>query len=172
MKKLIILFCVLIYSKTELYSQNKDSAISKINWAISLNTGFSSYGTGFSIHKNVSDNFNLEASYGIDLIIIPFLRFGPASNEHIVGLGCNYFVFDKSNIALNFSSFLHINPTYDESFTGDKQYLSISTYIAYIPSLNSDVPFFVKLGLNYYLKQAINDRKLEFNLAFGLVISL
>ncbi|MBS3945175.1 MAG: hypothetical protein KGZ42_06720 [Melioribacter sp.] len=169
MKTVLMLLCMLILFSTILFPQNKDSTISKTDWGISLNTGYSSYGTGISIHKNISDNLNLEASFGVDLALIPFLGFGPASNEYLVGIGGNYFIFEKSNLAINFSSFLHIDTTTDENVIGDKRYISLATYFGYIPRLSKDIPFFLKLGINYDLK---NSRKLELNLVFGLFISL
>lgn len=170
-KKIIILFFVLTLLQTDLYSQNNDSTFSIANWGVSLNTGYSPYGTGISLHKNVSNNLNLESSLGVDLAFIPFLGFGPASNEYLIGIGGNYYIFERSNFALNFSSFLHINPTTEENIIGDKRYLSFASYLGYIPRSSGAFPLFLKLGFNYDLKKSIGNRKMEFNLAFGLLIT-
>lgn len=171
MKTVVLSLCLLMFFSFVTYSQDRDSAHFQTNWGISLNTGYSPYGTGISIHKNISNNVNLEASFGVDIVLIPFLGFGPASNEYLVGIGGNYFFSETTNLFLNFSSFLHINPTTDDNFTGDKRYLSIATYFGYLPRFTKDIPFFLKVGLNYDLKKLPEDRKLEFNIVFGLLIS-
>lgn len=171
MKTVVLSLCLLMFFSFVTYSQDKDSAHFQTDWGVSFNTGYSSYGTGISIHKNVAQNLNLEVSYGVDLTLIPFSRFGASSNEHAVGIGGNYFISETTNLFLNFSSFLHINPTTDDNFTGDKRYLSIATYFGYLPRFTKDIPFFLKVGLNYDLKKSPEDRKLEFNIVFGLLIS-
>lgn len=171
MKTVLLSLYMLMFFPFVIYPQDKDSAHFQNNWGVSLNTGYSSYGTGISIHKNVAQNFNIEVSYGVDLTLIPFSRFGASSNEYVAGIGGNYFISESSNLALNFTSFFHINPITADDFTGNKRYLSIATYLGYLPRFTKDIPFFLKLGLNYDLKKSSEDRKLEFNLVFGLLIS-
>lgn len=169
MKTVLGLINLFMLFSSVLYTQNNESPLTFIDWGISLNTGYSPYGTGISVHKNFSNNINLEASFGVDLVLIPFVGAGPASNEYLIGIGGNYFIFEKSNLAFSFASFLHVDSRTDENIIGDKRYLSVAAYFGFIPRLQKDFPFFLKLGLNTDLT---NSKKLEFGFVFGLLFSL